>query len=238
MDSIEKAVSLIKKSNYTIAFTGAGISTESGIPDFRSSGGLWEEVDPQLFTAQNFIENPIEFYELALPLFKEIKEAEPNPAHFALAELEAAGDIEAVITQNIDNLHQQAGSESVLEIHGHLRTGSCQGCAKEYSFAEIEELMQKDGPYCLDCQGLIKLDIVFFGDSLTTEFMEARKLASQAELLIVIGSSLEVSPANLLPQLADKSLIINLSTTPFDSQAEVVINDSASRVLAEIAELA
>lgn len=238
MDKIQEAARLIKASQNCVVFTGAGISTESGIPDFRSPGGLWERVDPMIFSTQTIKNSPQKFYEVGMPVFKEINQAQPNAAHYALAELEAAGEIEAVITQNIDNLHQKAGSENVLEIHGHLRSGTCPSCGLTYDIEKIEEkLVAADLPRCDRCDMTIKIDVVLFGESLPADFDRARELAAASDLLIVVGSSLEVSPANILPELASKQVIINLTPTLFDDQAEVVIEEKAGEVLPEIADI-
>ena len=196
---------LIEESSCTVALSGAGISVPSGIPDFRSPGtGIWENVDPmEVAHIDAFRRDPARFWSFYRPRFETLGEKRPNPAHEALAELERRGLIEGVITQNIDRLHRAAGSERVVELHGSIETSSCTFCGSTYPLEEVEELFGEDGvAECRACAGLVKPDVVLFGELLPEAAMaEAAALAGRADLMICVGSSLEVHPAAGLPQV-------------------------------------
>jgi NAD-dependent deacetylase len=235
MDMIQAAAELIETSGRIVAFTGAGISTEAGIPDFRSPDtGLWETTGKltQLiaFTSLGFRLFPGAFYRRGLPLLSTLMEAKPTRAHRFLAGLEEEGKLTAVITQNIDGLHQAAGSRTVCELHGHLRSGSCLGCGREYSLDDQAALLDQKSlpPRCGECGGVIKPKVVLFGDSLPMDdFSLAFHHAARAELCIVMGSSLTVTPAAHIPEAAAahgaRLIIINRTPTPLDDHADVVI---------------
>jgi NAD-dependent deacetylase len=232
---IQAAAELIETSGRIVAFTGAGISTEAGIPDFRSPDtGLWETTGKltQLiaFTSLGFRLFPGAFYRRGLPLLSTLMEAKPTRAHRFLAGLEEEGKLTAVITQNIDGLHQAAGSRTVCELHGHLRSGSCLGCGREYSLDDQAALLDQKSlpPRCGECGGVIKPKVVLFGDSLPMDdFSLAFHHAARAELCIVMGSSLTVTPAAHIPEAAAahgaRLIIINRTPTPLDDHADVVI---------------
>jgi NAD-dependent deacetylase len=225
---------MLLASKQTVALTGAGISTESGIPDFRSPGGLWSKVDPMYaFAAETFVKRPAVFYEVGLPHLSSIVTARPNRAHEVLAGLEKAGLLSCVITQNVDSLHQKAGSTRVLEVHGHLRSATCMNCGVQISWDHLLEKISAGQvpPRCNECRGVFKPDSVFFGDNLTADFTEAVARASSCDLMLVVGSSLEVAPANYLPTLAGKLAIINLGSSMADSKADLVINHRAGETL-------
>jgi NAD-dependent deacetylase len=239
---IEKAADLIAHSNYVVALTGAGISTPSGIPDFRSPGtGLWEKANPMLVaSAFSFRLQPQAFYEWARPLARKLLEAKPNPAHRALAELEEMGLLKAVITQNIDDLHQKAGSKRVLELHGNMRQATCLRCRKVVSTQGMMERFLESGevPSC-SCGGLLKPNVVLIGEPLPRwVLLEAWGEAERCDLMLVVGSSLEIAPASEIPFVAlrrgAKAIVINLQPTPLDSQAEVVIRRDVAEVLPQI----
>lgn len=163
--------------------------------------------------------------------------AKPNPAHYALADLEKEGYVTTIITQNIDGLHQRAGSQKVLEVHGHLRTAHCTRC---YHTGPLSTLLKKveEGeipPLCEECGGMVRPDVVLFGDILPEDFHRAQEAVATSDLLLVVGSSLEVAPVNSLPLLARKLAIVNLTPTAYDHRAEVVVQDEAAPVLAEVA---
>jgi len=232
MDSLKvkaaKVAKLIKEAEYAVVLTGAGVSTESGVPDFRSPGsGFWTVVNPELFTIDGFRANPGAFYEAGLPLFEIIEKAQPNSAHRVLARLEAQGLIKALITQNVDGLHQIAGSKQVLEIHGTLKSASCLYCGwsavAEDVLADIEDGLVP--PRCLECGEPLKPDVVLFGEPLAPAYHQALREAEKADLIMVVGSSMQVSPANKLPALCDNLVIINRTPTFYDQQARVVINE-------------
>lgn len=239
---IEKAAALIVNSNYVVALTGAGISTPSGIPDFRSPGsGLWEKVNPMLVASfLSFCLRPQAFYDWARPLVRKLLEAEPNPAHHALAELEEMGLLKAVITQNIDDLHQRAGSKRVLELHGNMREATCLKCREVVSTQGMIGRFLEEGevPSC-PCGGLLKPNIVLFGEPLPRwALLEAWGEAERCDLMLVLGSSLEVTPASEIPLIAlrcgAKAIVVNYQPTPLHSQADVIIHEDVAEVLPQI----
>jgi NAD-dependent deacetylase len=240
---IRQAATLFKQCAFAVAFTGAGISTSSGIPDFRSPHyGLWTNVDPlTVASIYGFRQNPEAFYSWIRPLARLMFEARPNPAHLALAYLEEKSRLRAVITQNIDMLHSRAGSKIVYELHGHLRNATCVHCFAGYPAEPIILRFLEDGlvPRCPECSGVIKPDIILFGEQLPFAALQgAREIARQADLMVLVGSSLEVAPASDIPMLAAqngaKLIVINLESTPMDAAAHVVIHANAAEVLPEI----
>ncbi|HHV62635.1 MAG TPA: NAD-dependent deacylase [Firmicutes bacterium] len=236
-----KAAQLIAGSRYCVVLTGAGISTESGIPDFRSPGtGLWSRVDPvRVLSATAFEERPEEFYRFVMDLCEPLAGAEPNDAHRALAELERLGYVKAVITQNIDGLHQKAGSRRVLEVHGNARTGTCTGCGLSLSMEDILARARSGEvpPRCEACGWPLKPDIVLFEDPLPDDFLYAQREVRDSDLLLIIGSSLEVAPACYLPSMAQRIIIINLQPTPYDARADVVIRGRAGETMKRLVKL-
>jgi NAD-dependent protein deacetylase/lipoamidase len=227
---------LIRANQPCVALTGAGASTESGIPDFRSAGGIWTQFDPyEVASIDGFRSNPArawEFYGLRLDVLAEV---EPNQAHRALADLEARGLLQAVVTQNVDRLHSRAGSRDVIEVHGTAATASCQSCGRREERARIRELLPV--PRCPDCGTVLKPDVVMFGELLPAGAIDrATALAQGAGLLLVVGSSLEVWPVAGLPaetlDHGGKLAIVNNDETPYDERAELVIHDAAGKVLA------
>ncbi len=228
---IKEVSELIKNSKYTVCLTGAGVSTASGIPDFRTPGkGLWSKVNPiEVTSVQAFQENPARFYQFYCPRIKELQQVFANQAHYALAQLEHAGYLHFLITQNIDYLHQKAGSQHVLEIHGNLNQAICFRCGKSISSRLLLQKIEENNqgiPYC-QCGGIFKPDVILFGEALSN-LDQAIDEASKADLFIVAGSSLQVSPANLLPEysMAQKGslVIINYMKTHLDHKATVVVN--------------
>mgnify|MGYP005850863233 CR=1 FL=1 len=243
-DCIRRAAQMILESIQVVALTGAGISVESGIPDFRSPGGLWTKYDPLLYgTYESFIDHPERFWEMARELNPTLEQAEPNPAHYALAELERLGKCRAVITQNIDHLHQRAGSSDVLELHGTHRTGHCMRCRRVFTLEEMKELGMggERVPCCPDDQGTIKPDVVFFGEPLDARVLSrGAELASTSDLMLVIGCSLEVYPAAALPEYTRRSrgrlIFFNTVTTHHDRLADLVCLGKAGEVLPAVVE--
>jgi NAD-dependent deacetylase len=235
-DFIGRAARIIWESRYTTALTGAGISTESGIPDFRSPGtGLWEKEDPEDFTIDSFNRDPQAFYRRMLPLLRLINTAAPNPGHTALAEMERLGYIKTVITQNIDSLHQQGGSENVLEVHGSLRTGTCLSCYRQNRLENTITFIESgDEPTCRHCSGTLKPDVTLFGEELPPDFQKAYREAMKSDCMLVVGSSLQVAPAGYLPRYSKNLVIINYGTTPYDDLARVVIRAPAGEALQAI----
>lgn len=244
-DAIARAARLLRRARHAIALTGAGISTPSGIPDFRSPGtGLWEKTDPmKVASFHAFRRHPESFYEWIRPLARTLVQAEPNPGHRALARLEATGYLEAVITQNIDNLHQEAGSSEVLEVHGHLRSATCIECYRVESANGLirQFLASGEVPRCPECGGAMKPDVVLFGEQLPVDVVNAAMAhVNSADLMLVAGSSLEVVPVSRLPMRVHRQggrlIVVNETATYVDDAAEVVIHDDVARVLPRIAE--
>ncbi|MCL7454195.1 MAG: NAD-dependent deacylase [Anaerolineae bacterium] len=243
-DRIEQAAELIRHAQHMVAFTGAGHSTGSGIPDFRSPGsGLWEKANPMLVASiWAFRLNPKSFYDWIRPLALTMLTAPPNPAHYALAALEEAGILKAIITQNIDNLHQRAGSRRVLELHGHMREATCIRCYAKVAIDPAFENLILEGkvPYC-KCGGVYKPDVILFGEQLPVRVLnQAVAEARRADLILIAGSSLEVTPAADIPYLAAesgaRSIIVNLQRTGFDAQADVVIHGDVVDILPRLVE--
>ena len=230
--SATKLAELIRESRSTVALTGAGISVPSGIPDFRSPGtGLWERVDPmEVAHIDAFHHDTARFWRYYRPRFSELGAKEPNPAHEALAELEARGHLDAVVTQNIDRLHHKAGTRRVVEVHGSIETSSCTSCGSSYSIEAVEALFDEDGvATCGCCMGKVKPDVVLFGEFLPEEPMaEAQRLCEGCDLLICIGSSLEVYPVAGLPSVAlnrgGRLAIVTQGPTPYDRDASVKLD--------------
>ena len=233
---------LIRARQPCVVLTGAGVSTESGIPDFRSPTGLWATFDPLEYgSIEAFRADPLKVWSFYKPRVAMLTEAEPNPAHAALAALERGGFVEAVVTQNIDLLHERAGSENVVEVHGSIRSASCPGCGARYPLEQILELLaEADAPVCPACGAILKPDVVFFGERLPVEAIErAFALAQRARLLLVVGSALEVHPIAGLPEetlAAGGALaIVNRGRTPYDGRAVLRIEGNAGEVLPAVA---
>ncbi len=242
---IAQAAEIIRKARAGIAFTGAGVSTPSGIPDFRSpESGIWNNVDPmEVASAPGFTRNPQAFYNWIHPLASLARSAVPNPAHHTLASWERQGFLNGIITQNIDGLHTAAGSRTVYELHGHLRDAVCQKCGRVVPTAPLMDRFMTDRlvPRCEQCGGVMKPSVVLFGDELPRSALDnAYRAAERADVMIVVGSSLEVAPANDLPRVALRNgaalIIVNLQQTHLDRNARVAIHDDAAVVLPAIAD--
>ena len=241
-DQIREAARLLATASHAIALTGAGISTPSGIPDFRGPKGLWRRIPPRVFSIDYFRENPEESWRVFLELYESMRRVEPNPSHYALAELERHGVIKAIITQNIDSLHQAAGSKNVVELHGSLKYAVCLDCGYKTPLEEAVRTAKQSGvPRCPRCGGVLKPDVVFFGETLPLKAIdEAFRLASVSDLVLVAGSSLAVTPANQIPLIAKqhgaKIIIVNLGETLQDHIADVKIEAPVEKALPQIAE--
>ncbi len=245
LEKIHTAALILKQSKHAIVFTGAGISTPSGIPDFRSTNtGLWQKNDPMLVaSATAFKNHPDRFYRWLQPLLLASSQAQPNPAHQAIAALERNGCVKAVITQNIDNLHQKAGSINVIELHGTMEFFHCPACHKPASdsHAIMEEILAGLIPYCNHCGAIIKPDITLYEEPLPMQaWQDANEEVTKADVMLIAGSSLEVIPASSLPydahQGGSKIIIVNYSHTYLDPLADVVINGDVAEVLPKILE--
>lgn len=222
-----------------VIFAGAGLSTESGIPDFRSPGGVWDKYDPEDFYFQKFLSSEAsreKYWKMSTEMYEPMKRAQPNAAHLAIAELERLGKLDCVITQNIDGLHVKAGNskERVIELHGTAMSVSCLDCKKRYDRDEIQERLRKGikVPYCDDCGGPLKPDTISFGQSMPErETQEAYHRSSLSDLFVVIGSSLVVQPAASMPLVAKRNgarlVIVNRDPTPYDHMADRVIHGEA-----------
>jgi NAD-dependent protein deacetylase/lipoamidase len=244
-DQIDRAADLIRHAHHAVALTGAGVSTPSGIPDFRSpTSGLWEKDNPMVVASiTSFRADPQVFYNWLRPLAELILYAQPNAAHLALAHLEQRGLIKAVITQNIDGLHQKAGTRRVLEVHGHMRQATCIRCYTQVPANSLVArfLLTGEAPRC-ECGGVFKPDAILFGEQLPVRVLnQAIAEVRRCDLLLVAGSSLHVVPAADLPFLAAENaantIIVNLEPTDFDPRADLVIHGDVAEVLPRIVEL-
>lgn len=239
---IEASANLILGSRHLVLFTGAGISTESGIPDFRSPGGIWDRFDQKAFDLDSFLEDEGS-RALHWELFSSLgADASPNPAHFAVGELCKLGYAKAVITQNIDGLHQRGGApaEIIHELHGTMSSFTCMGCTHKFTRQDVMQMTnQSRVPNCPNCSGILKPDVIFFGEPLPIPALkQAEKQSLASDVFMVIGSTLTVYPAAMMPEYAlsrgARLIIINLSPTPLDEKASVTIRARAGQVLPEI----
>ncbi len=237
----ERLAQLIRGSQPCVVLTGAGISTESGIPDFRSPTGIWASYDPMEYaTIQAFRRDPVKVWGFYAKRIDVLAEARPNAGHLALAELERRGLVQAVVTQNIDLLHEQAGSREVIEVHGSYRTSSCLACGTRVPLAEVVRLLEHaPAPPCPRCGEIVKPDVVMFGELMPeVEIDRAFELARRAGLLLVVGSSLEVYPVAGLPEETlshgGRLAIVNRGPTPYDSRADLKLDAGAGETLTAV----
>ena len=243
---IQKASRLIKEADYCVALTGAGISTPSGIPDFRSPGsGVWTKYSPmEVASLSAFRYYPMRFYEWIRPFVKTLFQAEPNPAHLALARLEKGNHLRSVITQNIDALHQKAGTSKVVEVHGTYQTLTCLGCYRQTQATDqflIDFIDEDEIPHCQYCENLLKPDIILYEEQLPAQTWKlAREEISACDLLLVLGSTLTVTPVCDLPLTAlgrgAKLIILNRTNTHLDDLADVHIQGELEILLPSIAD--
>ena len=238
MREAARLAELIREQQPFVVLTGAGVSTESGIPDFRSPTGIWATYDPMEYaTIDAFRRDPIKVWDFYARRLEVLKQARPNAAHRALAELERRGLVEALITQNIDRLHELAGSRELVEVHGSIRTSSCLQCGERVPFEGVVQLVEEGGaPPCPRCGAILKPDVVMFGEPMPeVEIDSAFALARAAALLLVVGSSLEVWPVAGLPQetldAGGAVAIVNRGPTPYDGRAVLKSDGAASEVL-------
>jgi NAD-dependent deacetylase len=240
--AVGELAALLGRARAGIAFTGAGISVESGIPHFRGEGGLWTKFDPyKVAHIDTFLEDPAQYWTYSLNHRR--TDAEPNPAHRALVDLERRGQLRAVVTQNTDGLHQKAGSRRVVELHGTSHAVVCLDCERRFPRADIDRLNREHcPPSCPACGGrFLKPTVVLFGEALPVDALqEAQSLARAADVVLIVGSSLQVYPAAGIPRLAlehgAELAIVNAEPTPFDNRAAVVIHGKAGEVLPAIIE--
>jgi NAD-dependent deacetylase len=241
--AFDDAAELFRKAKRVVVLTGAGISTPSGIPDFRSEGsGLWSRDEPlETASLSTFRTAPEKFFNWFRPLASQIFNAQPNPAHEALARFERAGYQSVIVTQNIDGLHQKAGSTQVVETHGTLDTLSCTQCYQKFSSIEFLTPYIESGtiPKCLSCNGILKPDVILFGEQLPqSAWQMAQRAARQCDLMLVAGSSLEVLPVAGLPvQALDRGahlVIINNTATYVNARADIVVTENVATAIPEI----
>jgi NAD-dependent deacetylase len=247
-DLIENAAKQIHEAQKILVFTGAGLSTESGIADFRSPGGVWDRYDPSDFYFQKIISDERareKYWQMSTELYASMKDAVPNPAHRAVKELEDMGKLVAVVTQNIDSLHHKAGNspDKIIEIHGSAFSVSCLSCGKKYDRDDIQKRLESGlrVPYCDDCSGILKPETISFGQAMPEDKMAAAfHFAEACDLCMVLGSSLVVYPAAAVPSHAvdsgAKLIIINRDETPQDGRADLVIRASLGETLGRIME--
>ncbi|MFP3975191.1 MAG: SIR2 family NAD-dependent protein deacylase [Chloroflexota bacterium] len=246
MDEFDKAAELIAASKRMVVFTGAGLSTESGVPDFRSPGGIWERFDPNEFLYVKFMasqEVKEKYWAFCKERWPVMSSAEPNAAHLAIAELERLGKVDCVVTQNIDTLHQKSGipEEKIIELHGTTKWVECLGCGKRYPREDIQEWLEQGVtvPTCPDCGEVMKPATVMFGQSMPErETREAEKRSAACDLFLSLGSSLVVYPAAQMPLIAKNNganlIIINLTPAPHDVHADVAIHRKLGEAMQEI----
>ena len=245
-DLIAKGAQIIKEAKKILVFSGAGMSTESGIPDFRSPGGVWSKYDPSDFYFDKIISSEKareKYWEMSTEFYATMKDAVPNHAHLAIRAIEESGKLLVIVTQNIDNLHHKAGNspERIIEIHGTAFSVSCLSCGKKYDRDDIQERLNSGVkvPYCDDCAGILKPDTISFGQAMPEDKMaDALMYARECDLCIVLGSSLVVYPAASVPVHAVKNgarlIIINRDETPLDAEADLVCHESLSKALGQM----
>jgi NAD-dependent deacetylase len=240
MESSQEAASLLARSRYAVVLTGAGISVESGIPDFRSAGGLWSRFDPMEYGhIDSFRSHPGRVWKMLLEMDRLLSSAAPNPAHLALAELERRGRVHCVITQNVDSLHQRAGSRNVIEFHGNGRKLRCDQCGEKY---QRQGLALETMPPTCSCGGPIRPDFVFFGEDIPVEaYRCAMEAAHRCDLMMVVGTSASVAPASHLPLVAKKAsaslVVVNPEKTDLPTRlVDLHVSASAGTALPAIVE--
>lgn len=247
-EQFEQIAQWIITSKRVVVFSGAGLSTESGIPDFRSPGGVWDRYNPEDFYYQKFLSSEAsreKYWQMSTEMYEPMKKAQPNLAHLAIAEMERLGKLDCVITQNIDGLHHKAGNseEKIIQLHGTAIYVYCLSCGNKYDRDVIQERLRKGlkVPYCDDCNGPLKPATISFGQPMPErETQEAYHRSSLSDLFIVIGSSLVVQPAASMPLVAKRNgaklVIINRDPTPYDDMADIVIHGQAGPIMASILE--
>jgi NAD-dependent deacetylase len=243
--SVARAAELLANARRGVALTGAGVSAESGIPTFRGEGGLWTRCDPvKVSSIDSFLADPGSYWQVSKDRGRVALAAKPNPGHLALAALESTGHLVAIVTQNTDGLHQDAGARRVIELHGSGRTVQCLECGAVEARSHVQDRLDVEmPPRCRSCGGaFLKPTVVLFGEPMPGEALQAAKeLAGQADVMLVVGTSLVVYPAAEIPLVAVRSgarmIVVNAEPTPFDRFAEVVIHGRSGEVLPEIVSL-
>jgi NAD-dependent deacetylase len=244
-DGVERAAQLLARAHRGVAFTGAGVSAESGIRTFRGENGLWKQYDPvKVASLDHFMLDPAAYWSVSKERYETYRKARPNRAHIALAAMEEAGIVQAVVTQNTDGLHREAGSREVVELHGSGRTVACLDCGSREPREVVQARLDTEmPPHCTTCGSIhIKPEVIFFGEAMPVAAMErAFQLASECDLMLVAGSSLVVFPAAGVPVAAVEAgaplVIVNAEQTPLDELAAVVLRGSAGEILPHLLEL-
>jgi NAD-dependent deacetylase len=238
--SIEKAARTLAKCRRGVALTGAGVSVESGIPDFRSKGGLWTKFPPEEYAhIQAFRRDPVKIWRMLAEMEAVLDGADPNPGHIALAELEEAGILDGIITQNIDGLHQEAGSEKVVEFHGSHRTLSCLACGGSYTRKEAQ---QRPTPPPCDCGALLKPDVIFFGEMIPADALDfSNQWVQHCRVMLVAGTSAEVVPASQMPLIAKQrgAVVIEINVEPTlltRSVTDIFLRGKTGEILPQLSE--
>jgi NAD-dependent deacetylase len=241
-DNIDRAAEVIRKSNFTTAYTGAGISVESGIPPFRGEGGLWSKYDPNLLDIDHFLDNPLKSWKTIKEIFYDFfGQAKPNKAHLVLAEMEQRNFLGRTITQNIDNLHQEAGCKHVFDFHGNSKRLVCLSCHAYYAVDNIN--LNHLPPTCEQCGGLLKPDFVFFGEAIPqVPLTAAYEAARISDVFLIIGTTGEVMPANQFPLLAKENgatiIEVNLSESNYTSGVtDIFLKGKATEMMGLLAEV-
>jgi len=235
---VKQAADIITQASHVIAFTGAGISVESGIPPFRGEGGLWNKYDPQILDLDYYTKHPEIIVQIEKMFHEVIYRSKPNAAHYALAELEKMGLLKAIITQNIDNLHFDAGNKNVIEFHGNTRNYVCMSCSTVYKRSEIE--ITSKGAFCPKCGGLLKPDFVFFGEAIPSDaYMKSIEHASKADVVLVIGTTGLIQPASIIPHLAKDHgatiIEVNVEPTVYTNEiTDIFLQGKATEVMTEL----
>jgi len=242
---LDQAARILRQARHGVVLSGAGISTPSGIPDFRSAdSGLWQHHNPmEVASLTAFRHHPERFFQWVRPLLHTILDARPNAAHQALVDLQKAGYLHGIITQNIDSLHQKAGSHPVIEVHGSLETATCTACYRTFPSSTFLQdfLAQGNLPLCPTCGGLLKPDVVLFGEQLPWQtWEEAERMARASDVMLIAGSSLAVAPVARLPvEAANRGaaiIIVNQTPTYMDPRADVVLRGDVADILPQLAE--
>ena len=246
MDDIDAVADMIMESKKVVVFTGAGFSTESGIPDFRSPGGVWDKFDPSELNYQNFMRSEEireKYWRMHKMMWETIRDAQPNAGHYAVTELYNMGKLDCVITQNTDGLHQKAGTPEamVLELHGTMQWVNCLDCGQRYPRSQVHDKMLagEKVPRCDSCNGILKPATIAFGQAMPQqETRESEKRSGSCDLFLAAGSSLLVYPAAQMPLIAKNSgarlVIFNLTPTPHDHHADIVINEKTGEALSQV----
>jgi NAD-dependent deacetylase len=241
LNKIKEAANIITGSSHTFAFTGAGISVESGIPPFRGENGIWGKYDPKVLELSYFHENPEESWKVIREIFYEyFGKSLPNKAHSVLAEMEGKNLLQSIVTQNIDNLHQEAGSKEVYEFHGNMKKLLCTSCG---SYHDVREINLKNlPPHCKNCNGLLKPDFIFFGEGIPPNaYQKSMKAANNAEVVIIIGTTGEVMPASQIPYITKQNgaKVIEVNTKPSNYTAsitDIYLEGKATEVMGKLME--